>query len=274
MDSVPCEFVFRGVDAPRQRQLCSLLRSTNKSLDGLEARMKGLQTAIAAKRQVLQDNVDRATKIQDLQTAGTGNSDAVASAQAKLVNYDAQVKRLTDQLNAYKKLPTVLSSVNQQIDTLTQSLQSQATPSAAQMEVDEGMEVNEEVPPSIPVEPSQTTLPQPPTSATQKEVDEGMKVDEEFIPVEQSPGTLPQPTTPPTSVPLQSILKKQPRSVYTPIKSVTFNPEDSVQPFKVDQSSLKRPLLSTRKYATSQRTKKSQGLGSIPKTPSRRVSSL
>jgi len=199
MDSVACEFVFRGINPADRAKLCSLVKRTHQSLDGLDAKIKRLNAAVKAKRDVLQTQVDQAKRVQAQEPQGIVKLEqAVTDAQARLDNYDAQVQRLTTQLNAYRKLPTVLSGVNKQIETLTQSLEGQAPVSVIQekedrdrMEIDEPIEAN-----------TFTSMP----SSVPELKPESMNIDLEPIPI-------------PTSIPV------------TPVKKVQFvSPPPSAKP--------------------------------------------
>jgi exonuclease VII small subunit len=129
MESVPCEFVFQDINAKDRANLCSIVRSTNTSIARLEAKISQLQTAVAAKRQGMQQQL-QAVEEKVAQEASTGQPsqatlEELSAARQRLSGYDDQVAKLTAQLEAYKKLPPVMQRMNQQIDTVTSALNQQ-----------------------------------------------------------------------------------------------------------------------------------------------------
>jgi exonuclease VII small subunit len=129
MESVPCEFVFQDINAKDRANICSIVRSTNTSIARLEAKIGQLQTAVAAKREGIQQQL-QAVEQKAAQEASTGQPsqatlEELSAARQRLSGYDDQVAKLTAQLEAYKKLPPVMQRFNQQIDTVTDALNQQ-----------------------------------------------------------------------------------------------------------------------------------------------------
>ena len=129
MESVPCEFVFQDINAKDRANICSIVRSTNTSIARLEAKIGQLQTAVAAKREGMQQQL-QAVEEKAAQEASTGQPsqttlEELSAARQRLSGYDDQVAKLTAQLEAYKKLPPVMQRMNQQFDKVTDALNQQ-----------------------------------------------------------------------------------------------------------------------------------------------------
>lgn len=124
MESVACEFVFDGINARDRAKLCSIVRSTNSSIANLEQQIGRLKTAVAGKRQAIQQQVTSAQQ-KVAQEPSPSTMSELEAARQRLANYDAKVATLTQQLEAYKKLPGVMQGLNKQISNVTEALTKQ-----------------------------------------------------------------------------------------------------------------------------------------------------
>lgn len=105
MQSVPCEFVYRGIDARDRDRLCKLSRDVQSGLKGL--RVRG-----PVQRPVAQPPRPQPVATREVQTDRELRADRELQAEKEL--------------RAYRLLPSYLQSVNDQIQRLGQSMDSVA----------------------------------------------------------------------------------------------------------------------------------------------------
>lgn len=143
MQSVPCEFVYRGIDARDRDRLCKLSRNVQSGLKGLSVRGP-------VQRPVVQPPRPQPVATREVQ-----------------VDRELQAEK---ELRAYRLLPSYLQSVNDQIQRLGQSMDSVAVVDTPVSPINTAPESVPPVPQSVPVVERQTPVvpkqmpPVPPSS--------------------------------------------------------------------------------------------------------------
>ena len=248
MESVPCEFVFNGINETDRKKLCSIVKSTNASIGSLEEKINNLKQAVEARRQVLQQNVAAAEQ-KVTQQSGEGQSSEAAlkeldDARQKLSGYDNKVATLTRQLQAYQKLPPIMQNMNETIGNVTKSLTGQelpktdtqpVEPNPFQMELEANSEIGAEpaAPPSVGVSTNPFSLVTDKTPMTfgndpaSSFMNEAMDVDKNVMSKQPKPSqqftpssAVPQQSISPSAVPQQSIPSSAMPQQFTPSSAV------------------------------------------------------
>jgi hypothetical protein len=111
MQSVPCEFVYRGIDARDRDRLCKLSRDVQSGLKGL--RVRG-----PVQRPVAQPPRPQPVATREVQADRELPANRELQAEKEL--------RANRELQAYRLLPSYLQSVNDQMQRLGQSMDSVA----------------------------------------------------------------------------------------------------------------------------------------------------
>lgn len=131
MYSVPCEFIFRGVNSKDRERLCRQARGVQTDIDDLQTRIKrqlyARVKAVTADKAALEGRLVEVQRKAQQQRAATGIVAPQTAAELKTLKDQVSAREQSlaaanKELEAYRQVPQYLQGVNARIDAMAAAL--------------------------------------------------------------------------------------------------------------------------------------------------------